>query len=395
MFKALNTWTMHLTGKISKYLLARLLGFFSLLWVAGCSTSSEKQHAVSTAKPVVIGYVGGFHGLLDVDNIDVEKLTHINYAFVDIKDGKAFLTNEKTDSTNFRKLNLLKERNPDLKILISIGGWAWSDHFSDAVLTAGARKVFAKSSVDIIRKYKLDGVDIDWEYPALPGEEGNVYRPEDKQNYTLMFEEIRKELDMMEKETGSKKLLTTAVAGWVEFLNATEMDKAQQYLDFVNLMTYDLFQGDTVVHHAPIYTTDMYKTEKSANTAVKGFVAAGVPIEKLVMGIPFYSRKFTVAGKLEKGLGQKQSSQDYYKGYTFIKDSLVNQKGFKMFRDEVAKVPYLINSETKELISYEDEESIRERCKYVLENKMGGVMFWEYDSDPKHYLLDEIHRSLK
>jgi chitinase len=372
-----------------------LLALGALSIMAGCAKTNETDSEKKQTRPAVIGYVGGFHGLLDVDNIEANKLTHINYAFVDVKNGEAFLTNEKTDSTNFRKLNLLKQQNPDLKILISIGGWAWSENFSDAVLTDSSRKVFAKSSVDIIRKYDLDGVDIDWEYPALPGEEGNIYRPEDKQNFTLMFEEIRKELDVLEKDNGKSKLLTTAVAGWVEFLDATEMGKAQQYLDYVNLMTYDLFQGDTVVNHAPIYTTDMYPTEKSADAAVKAFVKAGVPVEKLVMGIPFYSRKFTVEGKLEKGLGQKQASQAYFKGYTFIKDSLVNQKGYKVFRDEVAKVPYLVNEKTKEIISYEDEESVKERCKYVLENKMGGVMFWEYDSDPKLYLLNEIDRSLK
>lgn len=372
-----------------------LLVICSFMVFTGCNKSEEKKGEIGRSKPAVIGYVGGFHGLLDVENIEANKLTHINYAFVDVKNGQAFLTNEKTDSTNFRKLNLLKEKNPDLKILISIGGWAWNENFSDAVLTDSSRKVFAKSSVDIIKKYNLDGVDIDWEYPALPGEEGNVYRPEDKQNFTLMFEEIRKELDVLQKETGKSKMLTTAVAGWVEFLDATEMGKAQQYLDFVNLMTYDLFQGDTVVNHAPIYTTDIYKTEKSADAAVKAFVKAGVPIEKLVMGIPFYSRKFTVAGKLEKGLGQKQSAQAYFEGYSYIKDSLVNKKGFKVYRDEVAKVPYLVNEKTKEIISYEDEQSVEERCKYVLANKMGGVMFWEYGSDPKLYLLNAIDRSLK
>jgi chitinase len=370
--------------------------FAALMLFSGCKSEQKEEatQADSISKPVVIGYVGGFHGLLDTEKIQAKKLTHINYAFVDVKDGKAFLTNEKTDSTNFRKLNLLKKDNPDLKILISIGGWAWSENFSDAVLTDSARKTFAVSSVDIIRKYKLDGVDIDWEYPGIPGEEGNVYRPEDKQNYTLMFEAIRKELDAFEKESGEKKLLTTATAGFVSFLNTTEMGKAAKYLDFVNLMTYDLFQGDTVVHHASLYQSDKYKAAHSVDKAVRAFHAAGVPMNKLVVGLPFYSRIFTVE-KLENGFGQKQKSQEYYKGYTFIKDSLVNKNGFKAFRDTVAKAPYLLNQATGQILSYEDEEAVRDKCKYVLENKLGGVMFWEYDSDPKNYLLDEIDRSLK
>jgi chitinase len=374
-----------------------LLFFASLtLFVAGCKSEDKQENAAadSTGKPAVIGYVGGFHGLLHTEEIDVEKLTHINYAFVDVKEGKAFLSNLKTDSTNFRNLNLLKKRNPDLKILISLGGWTWSENFSDAVLTDSLRQVFAKSSVDIIREYDLDGVDIDWEYPGIPGEEGNVYRPEDKENYTLMFEALRKELDAFEKESGKKKMLTTATAGFISFLNTTEMGKASEYLDFVNLMTYDLFQGDTVVHHANLYQSDKYNSQHSVDKAVKAFHAAGVPMNKLVVGIPFYGRMFKVK-KLEKGFGQKQLAQEYREGYTYFKDSLVNKKGFKAFRDEVAKVPYLVNEKTGEILMYEDEESVREKCKYVLDNKLGGVMFWEYGSDPKNYLLNEIDSVMK
>jgi chitinase len=370
-------------------------GLATSFFIISCKSEEKKEEITETStKPVVIGYVGGFHGLLNTERIEAKKLTHINYAFVNVQGGKAFLTNEKTDSTNFRKLNLLKGQNPDLKILISIGGWAWSENFSDAVLTDASRKAFAKSSVDIIKKYGLDGVDIDWEYPGMMGEEGNVFRPEDKENFTLMFKAIRDELNVLEKETSQKKLLTTAVPGFAEFLSVTEMGKAQEFLDYVNLMTYDLFQGDTVVHHASLYPSEIYKTAKSADNAFKAFTAAGVPAGKLVMGLPFYGRMFTVA-KLEKGLGQKQKAQEYLDGYTYIKDSLVNKKGFKVFRDEVAKAPYLLNATTGQILSYDDEESVREKCKYVLDKKMGGVMFWEYDSDPKHYLLDEIDKSFK
>ncbi|QRR02045.1 glycoside hydrolase family 18 protein [Dyadobacter sandarakinus] len=383
-----------LLKKCRPYALALSLTPFLLTTACQSEKKEQAETTDSTRKPVVIGYVGGFHGLLKTENIQANKLTHINYAFVDVKEGKAFLSNEKTDSTNFRKLNLLKQTNPELKILISIGGWAWSENFSDAVLTDSSRKKFAESSVAIIRKYKLDGVDIDWEYPGMPGEEGNVYRPEDKQNFTLMFEAIRKELDVFEKESGQKKLLTTAVAGFIPFLNVTEMGKAQEYLDYVNLMTYDLFQGDTVVHHAPLYKSKLYNAAHGGDNTVKAFEAAGVPAEKLVMGLPFYGRMFKVA-KLEKGLGQKQVSQRYVDGYTFIKDSLVNKQGFKEFRDDVAKVPYLVNEKTGEILSYEDETSVKEKCRYVLDHKLGGVMFWEYDSDSKNYLLNAIDESIK
>ena len=122
----------------------------------------------------------------------------------------AWLTNRETDTVNFRILNRLKDVNPELKILISIGGWTWSGNFSDAVLTAESRSEFAKTSVDIVADYDLDGVDIDWEYPGQIGD-NNVYRPEDKQNYTRMFKALRKELDKLSKTTGKYYELTTAV----------------------------------------------------------------------------------------------------------------------------------------------------------------------------------------
>jgi len=345
--------------------------------------------------PVIIAYVGGYRGLVDVDKISANKITHINYAFVDVQNGKAFLTNEATDSTNFRKLNELKQKNPDLKILISIGGWTWSRNFSDAVLTKEGQKAFAKSSVEIMKKYNLDGVDIDWEYPAMPGDTGNVYRPEDKQNYTLMFEAIRAELDALGKETGEKYLLTTAVGGSQDFIDNTEMGKAQQYLDYVNIMSYDYQSQKVAIHHTNVYSSDKYELKGSADNAVKNYVAAGVPVDKLVMGIGFYGRAFNLKKGSSKGLGDPVTEQIRGAGYTYIKDSLVNQNDNYRYWDESARAPYLFNFYKGVFMTYDDEESVKEKCQYVLENKMAGVMFWEYSSDPKEYLLNEINKNLK
>src|ERR1700683_302347 len=102
-------------------------------------------------KPVIIGYVGGYKGLITV-NVSPNKLSIINYAFVDVRNNRAWLHREATDTINFRRLNLLKKQNPVLKILISIGGWTWSGKFSDAVLSDTSRRGFASNAVAIIKK---------------------------------------------------------------------------------------------------------------------------------------------------------------------------------------------------------------------------------------------------
>lgn len=366
----------------------RTLVLFLLVILFGAMKKERPQK-------VVIGYVGGFRGLVNADLIAAEKLTHINYAFVDVQRNRAFLTNEKTDTVNFRKLLLLKKKNPALKILISIGGWAWSENFSDAMLTDTSRAAFAISAVDIIRKYHLDGVDIDWEYPAQAGEAGNVVRPEDKQNFTLMFEALRKELDVLEKESGAKKLLTTAVGGFPDFLKHTEMDKAAAYLDYINLMTYDFYSGKIAGHHTNLYPSKLYPTENSADKAIRAYIAGGVPASKLVMGIAFYGRNSKVAAGSTTGLGAGYVTGEFGSGFSKIKDSLINKKGFKEFKDQDAKASYLFNADSRTLITYDDEWSVREKCKYVTNQGMAGVMFWEYASDPKEYLLNEIVKSLK
>ncbi|MFV0536329.1 MAG: glycoside hydrolase family 18 protein [Dysgonomonas sp.] len=355
-----------------------------------CSGKNERE---KNASSVIIAYVGGYKGLVDINKISPNKITHINYAFVDVKDGRAFLTNEATDTVNFRKLNELKQQNPELKILISIGGWSWSRNFSDAVLTSEGQKTFAKSAVDIMNKYNLDGVDIDWEYPAIPGDEGNIYRPEDKKNYTLMFAAIRDELDALSKTTTKKYLLTTAVGGFQQFIDSTEMDKAQEYLDYINIMSYDNQSNEIAIHHTNLYTSDNYGIRNSASTAVDGFIKAGVPSEKLVMGIAFYGRIFQLKKGASKGLGEPIDKQIQGKGYTYIKDSLINKNEYYRYWDNPAQAPYLYNFYKGIFVTYDDEESVKAKCKYVKENNMAGVMFWEYSSDPKEYLLDEINKA--
>ncbi len=354
------------------------------------ANAQKKQH-------VIIGYVGGYRGIIDTSMVNAKKLTHINYAFVNVKDNRAWLTNLKTDTINFKNLLKLKKVNPDLKVIISIGGWAWSKNFSDAVLTDTSRAAFAASAVDIVRKYNLDGVDIDWEYPDNIGD-GNVFRAADKQDYTLMFKELRKELDKLQREIGRKMFLTAAVGGFKRFTQHTEMDKVAKYLNYVNLMTYDYFQDSLgiAVHHTNLYASKKYNTLDYAAKAVDDFMAAGVPANKLVMGVAFYGRSSKVTDTTYAGLGLKTDGKMRGGGFTFLRDSLINNstKGFKYYRDNDADAPYLFNPVTKQFISYDDEWSIKNKCDYIAKKGMAGIMFWEYSDDKKEYLLDEMNKDL-
>lgn len=342
-------------------------------------------------KPVIIAYVGGFRGLIETDSINVNRLSHINYAFVDVKDNRAWLHNEETDTINFRKLNELKQKNPALKILISIGGWTWSKNFSDAVLTDTSTKKFANSAVDIVAKYHLDGVDIDWEYPGMQGD-SNVFRPEDKQGYTLLFKYLRQSLDSLHNITHKEYFVTTAVGGSQDYIDHTEMDKVQQYTDYINIMSYDYADGSDSIsgHHTNLFTSSTDTSQYSADRSVRAFIAAGVPSQKIVMGMAFYGKGWQMQSGDNQGLYRRSLKPARGGGFTYLKDSMINKNGFTRYWDTVANAPYLFNFEKNIFISYDDEASVKAKCEYVKKYQLAGAMFWEYNNDKKEYLLKTI-----
>ncbi len=360
----------------------------ALIFSADCA-AQERQ------KPVIIAYVGGFRGrLLQPDSIDAERLSHINYAFVDIKQNRAWLHNEATDTLNFARLTRLKLRNPDLKILISIGGWTWSKNFSDAVLTDSSTSNFSKSAVDIVAKYDLDGVDIDWEYPGMIGD-GNLFRPEDKEHYTNLFKDLRQWLDSLGRITHKKYFVTTAVGGSMDYIEHTEMSQVQLYTDYINVMSYDYDEsGDSLSsHHTNLYVSGDNSRINSADQSIRNLINAGVPPNKIVMGIAFYGKGQQMATTDNHGLYRKTLKPQRGGGFSYINDSLMNRNGFVRYWDSKAKAPYLFNADKKIFITYDDQKSVKLKCRYVKRHHLAGVMFWEYSSDPKEYLLKVIAKS--
>jgi chitinase len=157
------------------------------------------------------------------------------------------------DAENFAALNSLKRENPSLTVLVSVGGWTWSGNFSDMALTRKSRNLFIESAVKFVQKYNLDGLDIDWEYPGMAGD-NNRFRPDDRKNYTLLLKELRKRFDREEKSLGRHLVTSIATGASTDFLEHTEMAKVQGYVDTINLMSYDYYvpsgirSPDTIRH---------------------------------------------------------------------------------------------------------------------------------------------------
>ena len=342
----------------------------------------------------IIGYVAGYENY-DPALVDAKKLTHINYAFANIVDGepKFELT---TDSVKISKLIALKKSNPKLKILYSIGGWVWSNHFSHTAAYKENRIKFAISSVKLMKKHGFDGVDLDWEYPGQRGED-NDFRPSDKNNFNLLLEEIRKELEKVGAIDNKHYLLTIATGADQAYIDNTDLGKAHKYLDFINVMCYDFYHGwfFQTGHHANLYPSKKEKfTGNSGQEAIRRHIKAGVPSNKLIMGIPFYARQWKKVALANDGLYQTAMTTGTIAPYWDIVEK-IKSGNYKKGYDDSAKASYLWNAKDSIFISWETPKEIKLKATYIKKNNLGGAMFWEYSLDKDQELLNTLFQNIK
>ncbi len=381
---------------------------------------------LSAAEPKIVGYFtewSVYDRNYQVKDIPADKLTHVNYAFAKIVDGECalfdrFAAVEKEypgdgrakDGVrgNFNQLQLLKKKQPHLKSLISVGGWTLSGPFSDVALTEASRARFARSCVAFIKKYGFDGVDVDWEYPVAGGKEGDKKRPEDKANCTLLSAELRKQLDVAGTLDKRHYLLTIAAPAGPSHIGNLDVGKIYPHLDWINVMAYD-FHGSwdaTTNFNAPLFAikdhpaTDASSRKLNVDAAISAYLAAGVPTEKLVLGLPFCGRGWSGVRNVHNGLFQPKTGVPkgtWEEGVFDFKDLAVNYLGkFKRHWHDEAKVPWLFDEKTGTMITYDDPESIRLKASYARDKTLGGVMCWELSADDKkHSLLNAARVGLR
>lgn len=369
--------------------------------------ASAQEQPESMPQPRIIGYYPSwaiYGRQYFVTDIPADRLTHINYAFANISaDGEIALGDSWADTQfpypgddagdadfqgNFRQLQRLKETNPNLQTLISVGGWSWSGRFSDVALTAASREKFARSCVEFMMRYSFDGVDLDWEYPTGSGAAGNVERPADKENFIRLLETLREQLDARGERDGRHYLLTIAAGAGRSAYAPLDWERIHPLLDFINVMTYDFSGGWSTVtgHHAPLYDSSAQPREGgSADTTLQAMVELGIPADKLVLGVPFYGRGWANVPPASHGLHQPFSGLPpgtWEQGAFDYGDLAARYVGDDArFWDDAAQVPWLYDVGSKVMISYDDPQSLELKAAYVREHGFGGIMFWELSGD--------------
>lgn len=309
----------------------------------GSVKSGEEVVAASRDSKVVVAYVTSWSEVMP----DPQYMTHINYAFGHVNE--SFNGVKIDNEERLRQIVDLRKQKPELKVLLSIGGWG-SGRFSEMAANDEYRRAFAADCDRVVKEFALDGIDIDWEYPT--SSMANISSsPDDTENFTLLMQDIRAAI-------GNEKELTLATVASARYIDFKAILPS---VDFVNIMAYDMASAPK--HHSALYPSG-HSGDITSDGAVTAHLKAGVPPSKLVMGIPFYGR----------GGDGYPSFQDYNKvGNT---DTQYTEKW-----DEVAQVPYLADKNDTLVFGFENPRSLAIKCQYILDKDLLGGMYWDYSGD--------------
>ena len=356
-----------------------------------------------------------------VADVPADKLNHLIYSFLDLKSngqvaimdsyaalekrfsaaesvsGEADLwsypandpRSQQTVWGNFNQLAELKAKYPHMKVSIAVGGWTLSDNFSAVCSTPAGREAFATSLVNFLTTYRMfDGIDFDWEYPGGGGESGNASSPSDGANYASLLQLVRQKFDVLGAQLGRRYDISVASPAGIDKIATFNLAGLAPSVDHFNLMSYD-FHGtwETTTGHQSAFTGDAAGYD--IQTAVKAYLAAGVPAAKVILGAPLYTRAWSgVADGGDGGYLEKSSAAaagTFEKGVYDYKDLVAQMQapagGWKLYWDDTAQAAYVYDAAGDTFSSFENRASIAQKSDWAERLGLGGMMFWDITGD--------------
>lgn len=324
---------------------------------------------------------------------DVGRIDVLNFAFATVVDGRPALDAKAREALAGRVA--LKAKHPQLKVVISVGGWG-AGGFSEAAATAAGRTRFAEGAAQLIAANHADGLDVDWEYPGHD-EAGIAASPHDRENFTALMRALRGALDTAGAKAGEHYLLTIAAADG-PFVDGIDIPAVAPLLDWFNLMTYDFcnVMTPTTCNHTGLHASALAPADaRTLARAVRQFLAAGVPATKLIPGVAFYGREFGAVDPAHDGLYQKYGTFVGMPSWRELKAKYLGKAGYVRHWDAQAQAPFLWNAKTRHFVTYDDPQSIAAKAAYVKAEHLGGLMYWVQDSDDHGELLHAVWQGLQ
>lgn len=349
---------------------------------------------VATNATRLVGYYTG----ISKNNLTAEipggLLTDIIYAFASISpEGRCVSRDSVEDPANIAALNQLKEKYPEIHILFSIGEDSNSGTFSAATASETSRQAFAQSCVQFLQQNGFDGIDIDWEFPAR----GNQH-PEERENFTAMLSEFRKQLDLQGEIDGRAYLLTFAAPAGQNEAMGFELDKIHPLVDWINLMTYNYYDENSITTNldGALYPVEADPGNKTYNddSVVQAYLAAGIPGNKIMLGVNFYGHAWKGVPAAQNGLYQPHEGpfddpnvpQGTWNiegkiSYQSLQMYYLNAPGWNAYWQAEARAAWLYNEEEGAFITYPNAQSLTEKADYAKMKNLGGVMIWQIGAD--------------
>ncbi|KAF7286452.1 chitinase 7 [Rhynchophorus ferrugineus] len=357
--------------------------------------ASKKSHKrvinKKVRKPQVFCYVTSWSqkrpgaGKFTPEDINAALCTHIIYAFATLEDHKLTEGNEK-DPEMYDRIIALREKNPDLKVLLAIGGWAFgSTPFKELTGNVFRMNQFVYDAIDFLREYKFNGLDVDWEYPR---------GADDRVAYVSLLKELRVAFEGEAKTSGQPRLLLTAAvpASFEAIAAGYDVPEISKYLDFINVMTYD-FHGQwerTVGHNSPLFPLESatsYQKKLTVDYSAREWVKQGAPREKLMIGMPTYGRSFELVNVTQFDIGApatgggkpgKYTTEAGFMSFYEICDFL-HEDNVTLVWDNEQQVPFAYRD--NQWVGFDDERSLKTKMAWLREEGFGGIMIWSVDMD--------------
>jgi len=376
-----------------------------LLFMAASALAQPASPTTGQHRPLrLVGYFFGKSARtgFSISSAPLELLTEVIYSNArPDADGNCKMSYPDVDSGNLMELRAFRESHPQFHILLSVGGWSGSPYFSEIAASRLKTLNFAASCTQLVREYGLDGLDIDWEHPVNDGRTGSQRRPKDRENYVLLLKAARLALD----EAAEKHLLlTVASAGYFSHLPDFAVGQMTPFVDWFNLMTYDLndMNPGYTSHASALYAWKKQHRGRlaenapaNADVSVRWYLRHGVPAEKIVLGAPFYGHKWTGVKASNRGLFQP-FTVDVTTGdglpYRVIAPMLRKEN---VFWDDQAKASWFYDARDGVFISFDDARALKAKADYALGQHLGGIMFWELTEDDAEFsLIKQLHHDL-